>query len=119
MSWPTTAETENGTPSTSLPWTAGPTGRGPGSCPPTMGISFYARPGWEDYGAILAVAPEASAGGHLLYNGMEVYYNGVDTIAEKIRCAREHLGGIMIWELTQDTSEKGKSLLQAVGDAEK
>ena len=22
-----------------------------------MGVSFYARPGWEDYGAILAVAP--------------------------------------------------------------
>ena len=30
---------------------------------------------------------------------MEVYYNGVDTIVEKTRYARENLGGVMIWEL--------------------
>lgn len=47
---------------------------------------------------------------------MDVYYNGVDTIAEKTRYARENLGG-MIWELTQDTDDRSKSLLQAIGSA--
>ena len=84
-----------------------------------LGVPFYARPSWADYGTILATVPEASAGDHVLYNGMEVYYNGVDTIMGKTRYARENLGGIMIWELTQDTAEKNKSLLQAVGDAQK
>jgi hypothetical protein len=27
-----------------------------------LGIPFYAQPGWTDYGAILAAAPEASDG---------------------------------------------------------
>lgn len=84
-----------------------------------LGIPFYARPSWADYGAILASAPEAYGGDHTAYHGMEVYYNGVDTIAEKTRYARENLGGVMIWELTQDTADSGKSLLQAIGDASK
>ena len=46
---------------------------------------------------------------------MEVYYNGVDTIVEKAQYAKENLGGIMIWELTQDTSDPDRSLLQAIG----
>ena len=45
---------------------------------------------------------------------MEVYYNGMDTIAKKTRYALENLGGIMIWELTQDTSDEEKSLLQMI-----
>ena len=84
-----------------------------------LGVPFYTRPGWADYGTIVAAVPEASARDHVLYNGMEVCYNGVDTIAEKTRYAREHLGGIMIWELTQDTAGREKSLLQAIGNASK
>lgn len=48
---------------------------------------------------------------------MEVYYNGVDTITDKTLYAKENLGGIMIWELTQDTQDADKSLLQAIGEA--
>lgn len=46
---------------------------------------------------------------------MEVYYNGPDTIAEKTRYAMENLGGIMIWELTQDAAGEDQSLLQVIG----
>lgn len=48
---------------------------------------------------------------------MEVYYNGVSTITEKTLYAKENLGGIMIWELTQDSMDNDKSLLQAIGKA--
>ena len=68
-----------------------------------LGVPFYSRPGWADYGAILAAVPDACDGDRALYNGMEVYYNGPKTIARKTAYAREELGGIMIWELTQDT----------------
>lgn len=81
-----------------------------------LGLPFYARPSWADYGAILAAVPESYGSDHVLYNGMEVYYNGVGTIREKTRYALETLGGVMIWELTQDTSDRSKSLLQAIGD---
>lgn len=80
-----------------------------------LGVPFYARPSWADYGTILAAVPDAFGKDHVSYNGMDVYYNGVDTIAEKTRYARENLGGVMIWELTQDTADRSKSLLQAIG----
>ena len=46
---------------------------------------------------------------------MEVYYNGVDTTAEKALYAREHLGGIIIWELIQDGSGRKKSFYKSWG----
>ncbi len=80
-----------------------------------LGVPFYARPSWADYGTILAAVPTASKQDHVTYNGMDVYYNGVDTITRKTVHAKENLGGIMIWELTQDTSDLDESLLQAIG----
>lgn len=81
-----------------------------------LGLPFYSRPGWADYGTILESDPAACEKDHTLWNGMEVYYNGVDTIAEKTRYARKNLGGVMIWELTQDTAHKDKSLLKTIGN---
>ena len=80
-----------------------------------MGMPFYARPSWESYGIILESVPKASDMDCVSYNGMEVYYNGLDTITAKTRYAKENLGGVMVWELTQDTSDPDKSLLQAIG----
>ena len=80
-----------------------------------LGVPFYSRPGWAGYGAILEAAPDACKGDHTAYNGMEVYYNGPATIAEKTRYAMENLGGIMIWELTQDAAGEDQSLLQVIG----
>lgn len=82
-----------------------------------LGVPFYARPSWADYGTILESVPDACDKDHVTYNGMEVYYNGVDTITDKTLYAKENLGGIMIWELTQDTRNADKSLLQAIGEA--
>lgn len=80
-----------------------------------LGVPFYARPGWADYGTILKSVRGADKKDHVTYNGMEVYYNGVGTIAKKARYAKKNLGGIMIWELTMDTTDNKKSLLQAIG----
>ncbi len=82
-----------------------------------LGVPFYARPSWEGYGTILESIPDACDKDHVAYNGMEVYYNGVSTITEKTLYAKENLGGIMIWELTQDSMDNDKSLLQAIGKA--
>lgn len=82
-----------------------------------LGVPFYARPSWADYGTILEAVPEAYSQDHTTYNGMDVYYNGISTIAEKTVYAKENLGGIMIWELTQDAADRDKSLLQAIGKA--
>ena len=49
-------------------------------------------------------------------NGSSVYYNGLATIKRKTDLAQARGGGIMIWELTQDTGDN-TSLLRAVAEA--
>lgn len=84
-----------------------------------LGLPFYARgytaqgPRWSQslmYRSLFErFSPEPgqdSAGGF--------YYNGPETIAEKVRYARQAgLGGVMIWEIGQDLSGQA-SLLRAV-----
>lgn len=82
-----------------------------------LGVPFYARPGWAYYSDILAADSDAWNTDVTQYNGMEAHYNGVATIQKKTRFAAEELGGIMIWEITQDTTDKDKSLLSAIRDA--
>lgn len=89
--------------------------RGLPSYKAVLGVPFYARPSWADYGTILASIPDAWSRDSVSYNGIDVYYNGLDTIKKKTRYAKENLGGIMIWELSQDTFDTDKSLLQAIG----
>lgn len=79
-----------------------------------LGVPFYARPSWASYSDILAANANAHLSDTTEYNGMEVHYNGITTIQKKTKYAAENLGGIMIWEITQDTADKGKSLLTAI-----
>lgn len=79
-----------------------------------LGLPFYSRPGWISYGELLKQEPAASGQDKIMYNGMEVWYNGIETICAKTRYAAENLGGVMIWEITQDTADREKSLLSAI-----
>lgn len=79
-----------------------------------LGVPFYARPSWAAYGDILAAVPDAWKTDHTNYNGMEAWYNGVATIEAKTKFALENLGGIMIWEVAQDTTGE-HSLQTAIG----
>lgn len=79
-----------------------------------LGVPFYSRPGWAAYGDILENDSEAYKNDVSQYNGMEVWYNSQDTIQKKTAWAGENLGGIMIWEITQDTADRERSLLTAI-----
>lgn len=74
-----------------------------------LGVPFYGRPSWKSYASIVAQDPDAP--NKDLSNG--TYYNGIATIEAKTRLARERASGIMIWELSQDTSDS-TSLLRAI-----
>ena len=79
-----------------------------------LGVPFYARPSWAAYGDILSTVPDAWQYDHMSYNGMDVWYNGCATIAQKTSYALQTLGGVMIWEVTQDAAGE-HSLLTAIG----
>lgn len=80
-----------------------------------LGMPFYSRPGWASYEEIMEQSPESADQDHAYYNGLDAWYNGTKTIAAKTQYALEHLGGVMIWEVSQDTSGSD-SLQQVIGD---
>lgn len=80
-----------------------------------LGVPFYGRPSWAAYDKLLESDADAWKKDVTDYNGMEAWYNGMDTIAKKTAYAKENLGGVMIWEITQDTADREKSLLSAIG----
>lgn len=78
-----------------------------------LGLPFYARPGGTPYRTILQAVPGAEKKDTVVYQGKQIWYNGQDTIAAKTSYALESLGGVMIWEITQDAAGE-KSLLSAI-----
>ncbi len=82
-----------------------------------LGVPFYGRPSWASYDAILQANPNAYNTDTSMVNGVQAYYNGIPTIQSKTTWAKQNLGGIMIWELSQDTLDRSKSLLTAIGEA--
>lgn len=87
------------------------TGRGLPASKAIVGLPFYARPSWESYKAI--VARDSQAPYKDESNG--AYYNGIDTIKAKTQFALNQAGGVMMWELSQDTAGD-TSLLKAIAD---
>lgn len=86
------------------------TQRGLPAAKANLGVPFYARPSWTPYNQLVplnpAVVPTVD-----YYNGD--YYNGIPTIKAKTTLAMQRAGGIMIWELSQDTNDS-TSLLSAI-----
>lgn len=80
-----------------------------------LGVPFYARPSWAPYDDILKADSSADSKDVAVYQGMEAHYNGIPTIQKKTQWALENIGGVMIWEVSQDTADRGKSLLSAIG----
>jgi hypothetical protein len=71
-------------------------------------LSFYS------YATLYNAYPELSP-----YSDMEdmygFYHNSIPTLQEKVQWAKEYgLGGMMIWEISQDTTEESVSLLRAI-----
>jgi GH18 family chitinase len=76
-----------------------------------LGVPYYARPSWAAYRDIVA---RNSANACRDSDGSD-YWNGIPTIRQKAQLARNY-GGIMTWELSQDTSGSN-SLVTAMWEA--
>lgn len=81
-----------------------------------LGLPFYGRPFPGDYRLLLAADPDALEKDMVQLDGQQVWYNGRDTLQKKVALAKKAgLGGVMIWEVTQDADDESKSLLTALG----
>ncbi|MGI5500661.1 glycosyl hydrolase family 18 protein [Lentzea sp. CA-135723] len=84
-------------------------GRGLPASKAVLGVPFYSRPTYISYRDLVAQDP-ANANRDS-YNGNS--YNGLPTIRRKTQWALANAGGIMNWELSQDTTGS-TSLLNAI-----
>lgn len=80
-----------------------------------LGLPFYGKPRRDNlsrYNELLA------AGADPMKDEFDsVFYNGINTIRKKTELARrEGLGGVMIWEISQDVNDE-RSLLRAIHES--
>lgn len=79
-----------------------------------IGVPFYERPNWASYADIVSANSNNAYSDSAVINGTTVYYNGITTMSNKAKYAAENAGGIMIWEISQDTTNSSLSLLNAI-----
>lgn len=83
-----------------------------------LGVPFYGAPGWIQYRHIVAAdaqSPWRDSAMMTVGNlgNKQVYYNGIATIEGKTRLALRHGGGVMIFDVNEDTADE-TSLLSAI-----
>ncbi len=78
-----------------------------------MGVPFYSRPGYYAYATLVAIDPANANRDCTTVNGSWECYNGIPTVKRKTQWAMANAGGIMNWELSQDTSTS-TSLVSAI-----
>ncbi|MHA7056258.1 Ig-like domain-containing protein [Aquimarina sp. M1] len=74
-----------------------------------LGVPFYSRPQAQSYASLLAQGADPNSDSFQGNN-----YNGIPTMKAKTQMALDRAGGIMIWELSHDTTNPNTSLLAAI-----
>jgi chitinase len=81
-----------------------------------LGVPFYSRPGYYTYAQLVAMDPANANRDCVTAGGAQQCYNGIPTIKRKTQWALANAGGIMNWELSQDTTG-ATSLVSAIYEA--
>ncbi len=80
-----------------------------------LGVPFYSRPTYLTYADLVSRDPANANRDCTTVNGAQQCYNGIPTIKRKTQWAMANAGGIMNWELSQDTTG-ATSLVSAIYD---
>ncbi|HYX38142.1 MAG TPA: glycosyl hydrolase family 18 protein [Oligoflexus sp.] len=79
-----------------------------------LGVPFYSRAkGYVAYKDIISKYGASAAASDTANDGLD--YNGQPTMRAKTKLARQEAGGVMIWEISQDTADE-TSLLKTIAD---
>jgi GH18 family chitinase len=75
-------------------------GKGLAASKTVLGLPYYAHPSWAAYKTKVA---QNGANRCRDSDGSD-YWNGIPTIRSKSSYARSNAGGVMMWEMSQDTT---------------
>jgi GH18 family chitinase len=71
-----------------------------------LGVPFYSRPSYYSYAQLVAMDPANADRDCTLVQGTEQCYNGRPTVQRKTQWAMANAGGMMNWELSQDSTRE-------------
>ncbi|MDF2678296.1 MAG: hypothetical protein K0Q97_2643, partial [Bacillota bacterium] len=71
-----------------------------------MGIPLYAKPSWKQYRHLIAENPEYAYFDYAPTTPLKSYYNGMNTIREKTIIALNRAGGVMLFDVNEDTNDQ-------------
>jgi chitinase len=110
---------DGGTPHANYDWSINSVnfwkGRGLPASKAVLGVPFYSRPTYYTYSQLVAMDPANANRDCTTVSGVQQCYNGIPTIKRKTQWALANAGGMMNWELSQDTTGS-TSLVTAMYD---
>ncbi len=108
---------DGGSPHANYTWTINDVNewksRGLPAAKAVVGVPFYSRPNYYSYAQLVARDPANANRDCTTVNNVQECYNGLPTIRRKTQWAMANAGGMMNWELSQDTSG-ATSLVSAI-----
>lgn len=78
-----------------------------------LGLPLYARPSWKQYRDLVAENRRNAWLDYAPGDPLESWYNGLATLKEKTRMALLNAGGVMLFDIHEDTQD-GTSVLSSV-----
>lgn len=79
-----------------------------------MGIPLYARPSWKQYRHLVAMDKANAYLDYVPGDKLDSYYNGLNIIRQKTRLALNKGGGIMFFDIQEDTRDETSALKAAL-----
>ena len=108
---------DGGSPHANYDWTVSSVNawkaRGLPASKAVVGVPFYSRPGYYTYAQIVGMNAANANVDCVTIGGAQQCYNGLPTVRRKTQWAVANAGGIMNWELSQDTTG-ATSLVNAI-----
>lgn len=80
-----------------------------------LGIPLYAKPSWKQYRHLVAESRENAYKDFVKGDPLDSYYNGINTIKEKTRLSLKNAGGVMLFDVNEDTTDD-LSIVRAIND---
>lgn len=71
-----------------------------------IGMPLYARPSWLQYRHLTDINPEYAYVDYAPTEPLESYYNGMNTLREKTVIALSRAGGVMLFDVNEDTKDE-------------
>lgn len=71
-----------------------------------MGMPLYAKPSWLQYRNLVAQNPEYAYSDYAPTTPLESNYNGINTLREKTIIALNRAGGVMLFDVNEDTNDE-------------